>query len=353
VNLSHWLSQCFGWSPRATFITERDIAFIASLGYDHVRIPIDEKEMWTEDGKPIAESFAHLTDALDWCVKHKLRVIVDLHILRAHHFNAANDGGKITLWSNPAAQEGFIGLWKDISARIGKYPVTMVAYEILNEPVAEDHEDWNRLLGRAVAVVRTLEPNRVLVIGSNNWQTAGAFPYLKVPAGDRNIILSVHTYSPLAFTHYKASWTPLKTYTGPVHYPGRPITDEDMARYADRDNLDLADNLREARLPFDRQRLQEVLALAIARAKELKLQLYCGEFGALATSERRDRLTYYADIVGVLESNNMAWANWDYKGDFGIVSFDRKKGKDLGRDEGLIEALLGKGRPVPAFPPQP
>ena len=54
VNLSHWLSQCFGWSPRPTFITEDDVRFIASLGFDHVRIPIDEKELWTEDGRLLA-----------------------------------------------------------------------------------------------------------------------------------------------------------------------------------------------------------------------------------------------------------------------------------------------------------
>jgi hypothetical protein len=32
VNLSHWLSQNFGWSPKPTFITEKDIEFIAGAG---------------------------------------------------------------------------------------------------------------------------------------------------------------------------------------------------------------------------------------------------------------------------------------------------------------------------------
>src|SRR5512138_2102293 len=86
VNLSHWLSQCFGWSPRDTFITEDDIRFIKRLGYDHVRIPIDEKELWTVDGQPSPAAFAALTRSLDWCQKHELRAIVDLHTVRAHHF---------------------------------------------------------------------------------------------------------------------------------------------------------------------------------------------------------------------------------------------------------------------------
>ena len=51
VNLSHWLSQDFGWVPKYKLITENDIRFIDSIGYDHVRIPIDEMEMWDEEVK--------------------------------------------------------------------------------------------------------------------------------------------------------------------------------------------------------------------------------------------------------------------------------------------------------------
>ena len=83
-----------------------------------------------------AESFAYLTRCLDWCAKHNLRAVVDLHILKAHHFNVENEGGKITLWTDPAAQDNFIKLWVEISGRLKKYPVDRVAYELMNEPVA-------------------------------------------------------------------------------------------------------------------------------------------------------------------------------------------------------------------------
>ncbi len=352
VNLSHWLSQCFGWSPRATFITEDDIRFIARLGYDHVRIPIDEKELWTENGRPSEEAFGHLTRALDWCARNKLRAIVDLHTVRAHYFNAANEGGENTLWRDPAAQENFLKVWADIGARVGRYPVEMLAYEIMNEAVADDHEDWNRLLARAVASIRAREPRRVLVIGSNRWQIASTFPYLKVPVNDRNLILSVHTYAPLVFTHYKAYWTPLKTYAGSVHYPGPPLTQADLDGYADRKLPAVAAQLQDARDDYGPDRLLRELQPAIERAKALGLQLYLGEFGCLPSVPRRDRLAYYTDLVAVAEAHDVAWANWDYKGDFGIMGFDREKMRTLQPDAGLIEALLGKAREVPAFPGQ-
>jgi endoglucanase len=344
VNLSHWLSQNFGWSPKDSFITGKDIGFIAGLGYDHVRIPIDEAEMWNADGKPSEESFAYLTRCLDWCASNNLRAVVDLHILKSHYFNAENEGGKITLWTDPAAQDNFIRLWVEISGRLKKHPVSRVAYELMNEPVATDPEDWNRLIAKTVKALRRLEPDRVLVIGANRWQTPDNFPFLKVPTNDPNIILSCHTYVPLLFTHHLADWTSFKNFKGPVHYPGRPIAEADYPKMklAVTNRADLAALMEEARQVFDKKKLAEILQPAIRKAKALKLPLYCGEFGCLPHVDRAERLKYYDDIISVFEENGMAWCNWEYKGDFGILTFDFEKKVSLSPDTGLIEVLMRK-----------
>ena len=78
-------------------------------------------------------------------------------------------------------------------------------------------------MANAVKAIRELEPERVIVIGSNMWQGPWTFPQLKVPEGDKNIILSTHTYAPFFLTHHKAGWTPLKFYEGEVRYPGPSI----------------------------------------------------------------------------------------------------------------------------------
>jgi endoglucanase len=342
VNLSHWLSQNFGWSPKPTFITEKDIQFIAGVGYDHVRIPVDEAELWNADGKASEESFAYLTRCLDWCAKHKLRAVVDLHILKSHHFNAENEGGKITLWTDPAAQENFLKLWAEISGRLKRYPVDKVAYELMNEPVAPDPEDWNRLIAKAVKSIRELEPSRVLVIGANRWQTPDNFPHLKVPANDPNIILSFHTYSPLFFTHHLADWTAFKDFRGPVHYPGQVVAEGDIPKGMAETNAELAILLGEAKQVFNKQRLAELLKPAIQKARELKLPLYCGEFGCLPHVDRVQRLKYYDDLISVFEENNIAWCNWEYKGDFGILTFDFARKASLSPDQGLIDVLMRK-----------
>ena len=166
TNVSHWLSQSKRrGEERRSFFTKEDVALAAQLGFDHLRLPVDEEQLFDEGGRPVAEAFLLLDAALDWCAEHRLRAIVDLHILRSHHFNE----GEKPLWTDPAAQERFLDLWRQLSARLSKRPLDQVAYELMNEPVADDPEEWNRLLERAVKTVRALEPKRTLVIGSNRW----------------------------------------------------------------------------------------------------------------------------------------------------------------------------------------
>ena len=118
TNLSHWLSQDFGWQPRQTWITRNDFQFITHLGFDHVRLPIDEKELWHDDGSANEEAFRLLRQGIGWAREYHLRVIVDLHTVRAHHFNAVNEGLHNTLFNVPKAQEEFVGLWRQLSARL-------------------------------------------------------------------------------------------------------------------------------------------------------------------------------------------------------------------------------------------
>ena len=341
VNLSHWLSQDFGWEPKYAYINENDIRFIDSIGYDHVRIPIDEHELWDEDGKQIDVAFGYLLSCLDWCQKYGLKAIVDLHVIRSHHFNAVNEGGSNTLWDDPKAQDSFINLWVQLSEKLNKYPTNMVAYELLNEVVAPEHSNWNTLLNRAIATIRENEPNRFIVVGPNNWQIIEYLQFLELPENDKNIILSFHTYSPLAFTHYEAEWTPAGDFTGKVQYPGQVITDAEYYENVDTTNTALVNAIADGRQNWNKQRFVDSFKQGLEYAQSKGLQLYCGEFGCLPTVDRDDRLQYYSDIIATLEENNIAWCNWEYKGDFGIYFFDREKQKSLLPDYEFIDILLG------------
>jgi endoglucanase len=329
VNISHWLSQSRrrGQGRRAYF-TEKDVAHIAGLGYDHIRLPVDEEQLWDEGGNKEEEAFRLLNNAIKWSREHNLRVVVDLHILRSHHFNAEEK----PLWTDPDAQEKFFQLWKDLSSELKKYPVNRVAYELMNEPVADDPEDWNRLVGKAVKVIRKTEPDRKIVIGSNKWQSANTFDQLRIPEGDRNIILSFHFYTPMLITHYRASWTGVGKYKGPVNYPGRIVVSKDINGLP----ADIAGIVKRNNGLYNRDVLEKLLQKPLKVAKKYDLPLYCGEWGCLSTVPRKARLQWYADVRHILEKNKIAWANWDYKGGFGII------GRGGQPDEQFIQVLTSK-----------
>jgi endoglucanase len=328
TNISHWLSQSDRrGQERRRWFTRDDAVFLARLGFDHLRIPVDEEQLWDDQGRPIPEAFGLLDAALDWTAELGLRAVVDLHILRSHHFNAKDK----PLWTQPEAQQRFLVLWTELSARLHTRRTDLVAYELMNEPVADDPEAWNRLLADVHRTVRQLEPERVLVIGSNRWQSPATFDVLRVPPGDPRIVLSFHFYLPMALTHYGASWTKAGEYRGPVRYPGRVVEDQDTQGLAP----DLVESLRDSMRVYDRDVLASLIGGPVKLAAETGLPLYCGEWGALDKAPRQDRLRWYADVRSMLEARSVAWATWDYKGGFGIVGDDGRP------DFRLIETLLG------------
>lgn len=319
TNIAHWLSQSERrGNERATFFTEKDVEFIKSAGFDHIRLPVDEEQLWDSTGKRYADAFQLLDNFMTWANKSGLRVILDLHILRSHHFNADEK----PLWTQPAAQDKFIQLWRDLAGAVKKWPNGMLAYEFMNEPVADDPEQWNRLLARVADSIRSWEAERTLVIGSNRWQSANTFDQLRVPPNDKNILLSFHFYEPFHLTHVKASWTKLKDFNGTVQYPGQIVVNG---------------TTEEEKRVYNRDTLEKMMAKPIHLADSLKLPLYCGEFGVIDGAPRASKIAWYKDMVAIFEKHNIGYANWNYKtGSFGIVDAAIKP------DSEMVNILTGK-----------
>ena len=80
VNLGGWLSQGpLDKEHLDTFITEKDIARIASWGLDHVRLPIDYDNFENEDGTDKEGGYAYIDSCIEWCRKYNLNMVLDLH----------------------------------------------------------------------------------------------------------------------------------------------------------------------------------------------------------------------------------------------------------------------------------
>jgi endoglucanase len=338
TNLSHWLSQSEARGEmRRLHIQEDDFERLEQLGFDFVRIPIDEVQFWDEQGNKLQEAWDLLTNALDLARKHNLRAIVDLHIIRSHYFNAVNEGDKSanTLFTSEKAQQDLINLWYQLSDVLKGYSNDWVAYEFMNEPVAEEHEQWNQLVAKVHKALREREPQRTLVVGSNRWQGFETMKYLKVPEGDKNIVLSFHYYNPMILTHYGAWWTPIGQYKGKVHYPGVLVSKEDYEAAPDSLKPLLEPYTREE---YNIERIKSDFKDAIAVAKKYGLQLFCGEWGVYEPVDRELAYQWTKDMLSVFDEYDIAWTTWCYDADFGFWDQQRHSFKD----RPLVELLTGK-----------
>ena len=335
TNLSHWLSQSEErGEARQQHIQEDDFERLEQLGFDFVRIPIDEEQFWDEQGNKLPEAWDLLTNALRLAGKHHLRAIVDLHIIRSHYFNAVNEGGDTnTLFTSEEAQKQLINMWYQLSDVLKGFSNDSVAYEFMNEPVAKEHEQWNQLVAKVHKALREREPQRTLVVGSNMWQSYETLKYLKVPEGDKNLVLSFHYYNPMILTHYGAWWTPIGKYKGKVNYPGVLVSKEDYEA--------APDSLKKELEPYTTQvwnadKILEDFKDAIEAAKKYGLQLFCGEWGVYEPVDRELAYKWTKDMLSVFDEYDIAWTTWCYDADFGF--WDQKK-NDY-KDKPLVDLLM-------------
>ena len=319
VNVGNWLSQSWVMGEqREKIFTDEDIELLVSNGFDHIRLPVDESQLFNRDMTLNESTVALIHKTIGSCIEHGLKVIFDLHILRSFNF-LDNDA---PLWKSEEEQDKLVNMWRDIQGILCEYPVTDVAYEFLNEAVAPTDEQWSDLMLRLLAMVRETEKDRVVVFGANMQNQVGHVKNIKVPDGDKNIILAFHFYEPLLITHYQASWTPLRIlkFNGPMQYPGQLIPDSVYEALNDEEKA----VVEPYNHSYDKDWIRAQWKEAIDYAKEKGLTLYLGEFGCMVNCGEEVRLAWLKDVVDVARENGIPYSMWEYNSQFGFADRNNK-----------------------------
>ena len=321
VNLGGWLSQFDAYDKAHfdSFITEKDIRNIASLGFDHVRVPVDYILLENEDGTEKEDGFLYLEQCRQWCEAAGLNMLIDLHECYGYSFDPLKKGmDRERFFYDEALQSRFLALWKKIGERFAAWP-QQVAFEPLNEVVLmEVAEAWNKVAADYIKLMRSVAPDSYLVIGGVCYSSVASIPLLNIPL-DEKIVYNFHCYEPFVFTHQGAYWVENMPSDFRIGYPETEYTyrkikadmhlDEDLADSVDAKQAQLVGE------PF----FEEIFAPALEKAAKDQIPLYCGEYGVIDLADKPSALRWLKDIHAVMSKHGIGRALWNYKEkDFGF-----------------------------------
>ena len=300
VNLGGWLSQCVHTKEHYdSFIIERDVRELSTWNIDHLRVPVDYDLVETADGEYKEEGFEYIQNAIDWCKKYHLNMILDLHKTFGYSFDDGEE--ESGFFENGKYQERFYKLWEQFAERFGKYE-DMLAFELLNEVTDKEYCDtWNKVSYKCIERIRKIAPTINILVGGYYNNSAEAVKDLAMPY-DNHIVYNFHCYEPLRFTHQGAYWM-----------KGMDVNFR----------MDFADSNTTVEY-FD-----ELWADAIKTAEERGVKLYCGEYGAIDRMKAEDAYNWYCVIHKAFEKHDIGHAAWSYKKmDFGLTDDYLKRVKE-------------------------
>jgi len=200
INASQWFAQSPGdYSAARTdrYTDAEDIALMARLGFDNVRLSIDaaplEQHPLGKDGLN-DEFVARLDRAVDTMLADGLAVQIDLH---------PADGYKQQLRTGDWAVDRLTMLWLRLAAHYATRDPERIFFEILNEPEVNDPYRWAGIQARLAAAIREAAPKNTIIATGPNYSDIVDLLAMH-PLSDGNVIYNFHFYDPHEFTHQGA-----------------------------------------------------------------------------------------------------------------------------------------------------
>jgi len=219
------------------------------------------------------------------------------------------------LFTDEAAQVAYQAMLRDVVSRFKDRP-EIIAWEPIVEPAPDvflTYEDppypqaaalWNELAPRLIAAIREADPDRPILIEPVNYGGLDGFTLLN-RFDDDNLVYSLHTYEPYAYTHQQSP-----PYTA---YPG-VFYDE----YT------------------DRAALERLLAPVDAFQKKYNVPIVVGEWGGIRWLPGVER--YIADQLSLFEARGWSWL-W--------YAWNDEEWSEQG-----FQLHMGTDRASPAYDPQ-
>ena len=298
-------------------VQEDDYRWMADWGFDFVRLPMCYT-LWIDGNDPrrFYEPMLKKVDrAVELGLRYGMHTCLNFHRAPGYSVNRERNE-PYNLWKDNQALDDFCLHWTTFARRYAGIPADKLSFNLVNEPAAPDtvvmtREDHSRVMRTAVAAIRSIDPQRMIILDGLSWAN---WPMPELT--DLGVSQSCRAYLPMGISHYGASWVKGETYPFP-QWPGGWNND---GQAWNRSTLDAH----------------------YARWTDLVAQgtgVHCGEGGAFIHTPHDIVLHWLSDVLDILTMHNIGYALWNLRGAFGIldsqrpdVSYEDWHGHKLDRD---------------------
>ena len=297
-------SEASRWHERFLdqFLAESDLRFIASAGFNCVRLPIHWRRLESaeEPGIFLESGFTRISWLMDAAQAHGLAVVLDLHVAPGGQNNtppADNTWGAAMLWSERAFRDRTVAIWNELARRYASHPA-LLGFNVLNEPQLDQYQAcdesaqaaaMNSLYASLLDAIRNVSPASWIIFDA------------PLPRHGFSRLLDVSLFAD-PFTAWSFH-----------HYPLAPWDQGINAEHRKPDNNEPS-HLRE----FVTDRIREEIAFA----EQIGRPVLLGEFGFHRQWDAALGLPVVKAQIEVAEECGFGWLIWAYKdiGVMGLVS---------------------------------
>jgi aryl-phospho-beta-D-glucosidase BglC (GH1 family) len=223
--------EAFYQSYRNNFITKSDIDFLASKGFNCVRLPLHYDLFLTPSQRAVRNSVLRgsttyaayvsslttwynanqlfvdpanmealrlIDNVLTWCAANNMYVVLDLHAAPGSQGTDANISDSIQpldLWNQPIYQDITVRLWSAIAARY-KNDARVAMYDLINEPNnVPNNQVIHDLHQRLIDAVRAQNDNHLLLLEGNGYGNDFNYMEKRTFTNTANLVYNSHRYS--------------------------------------------------------------------------------------------------------------------------------------------------------------
>lgn len=315
--------QALTRDDRRPAVHEDECRWIRDWGFNFIRIPMDYwlwvKSDWRQTRKLEPDDVMNIDesalDSIDRVVEigRKFGLHVSLNFHRAPGYCINNpEREPFLLWRDSRAEDAFVHHWTVFARRYKGVSEYDLSFNLLNEAPRPregymDRTDYARAMGKATDAIRAVSPRRLVIVDGLDVGNSVVDELI-----DTGVAQSVHAYWPGQISHYRASWVD-KESTYPM--PTWPVLREDGTARMSRKNLE------ERYAPW-------------AELARKGIGVHCGEAGCFNRTPHNVFLSWFTDVLEILEGHGIGWALWNFRGSFGVL--------DSGRDDVEYEDWHGR-----------